>query len=141
MTSVNTLHIHQDLRRILLLAGAAALVALAIGCTPTTQVTVAGDAQTSHGIAVTGRGAASVSPDVAMVNLGVEVNAPTVAEARSQAAMAMEAIEDAITGHGVEERDIQTQHFNIYPQYSYPQDGTPQITGFVVSNLVAVKVR
>lgn len=139
---VSTTNPRLNIRRVLLLAGAGALAALAIGCTPTTQVTVAGDAQTSQGIAVTGRGEALVSPDLAILNLGVEVNAESVAEARSAAADAMEAIQESITSQGVEERDIQTQYFNIYPQYSYPPNGgTPTIVGFTVQNVVQVKVR
>ena len=128
-------------RRALLGAGAAVLVALTVACTPKTEVTVAGAAQTSQGIAVSGQGSVSVRPDIALLNLGVEVNAPTVAEARGQAADAMQAVQDAITGLGVSVEDIQTQYFNIYPQYSYPEREAPQITGFVVSNQAQVKVR
>lgn len=128
-------------RRSILIGGAAALVALTVACTPKTEVTVAGAAQTSQGIAVSGQGSVTVRPDIAMLNLGVEVNAPTVAEARAQAADAMDAVQTAITALGVAAEDVQTQYFNIYPQYSYPEREAPQITGFVVSNQSQVKVR
>jgi uncharacterized protein YggE len=137
---MNLKNIHAG-RRSLLVAGAAAVLLLGVACTPTTEVTVAGDAQTSQGIAVSGQGTVSVTPDLAVINLGVEVSAATVADARGQAADAMQAIQDAITGLGVEERDIQTQYFNIYPQYSYADDKAPTITGFTVSNQSSVKVR
>jgi hypothetical protein len=137
---MNLRNIHAR-RTSLLVAGAAAVLLLGVACTPTTEVTVAGDAQTSQGIAVSGQGTVSVAPDLGLINLGVEVSAPTVAEARGQAADAMQAIQDAIGDLGVEERDIQTQYFNIYPQYSYSDDKAPTITGFTVSNQSSVKVR
>src|SRR5690606_8055842 len=111
-----------SMRRGAILAGGAALLALGVACTPTTEVTVApGEGAAAQGIAVSGEGSVSVRPDVAIVDLGVEVNAATVAEARAQAADAMTAIQDALSAQGVEEADIRTQYFNIYPQYSYPE--------------------
>ncbi len=128
-------------RRAILGVGAAALVALSVACTPTTEVTVAGNATTSQGIAVSGEGSISVRPDIALLNLGVEVHALTVAEARGGAADAMQAIQDAIADEGVAPEDVQTQYFNIYPQYSYPEREAPQITGYIVQNQSQVKVR
>src|SRR5690606_32871307 len=69
------------------------------------------------------------------------VIAPTVAEARGQAADAMQAVQDALTGMGIPAEDIRTQYFNIYPQYSYPEREAPTITGFVVMNQSTVKIR
>jgi len=129
------------LRKAALVLGAGAIVALAVGCTPTTEVTVAGNAQTSQGIAVSGTGSVAVQPDIAIINMGIEVTAPTVAEAREQAADAMTALEEAVAGQGVEDADIQTRYFNIYPQYSYAEGAAPAITGFTVTNQVEVKVR
>lgn len=125
----------------ILAVGAAAVLLLGVACTPTTEVTVAGDAQNSQGIAVSGQGSVSVAPDLGLINLGVEVSASTVADARAQAADAMKAIQDALASLGVEARDIQTQYFNIYPQYSYADGEAPKITGFTVSNQSTVKAR
>lgn len=130
------------LRRSAIVAGAAALIVVGVACTPTTEVTVAGEGQSGmRGISVTGEGTVSVRPDIGIVNVGVEVTAPTVAEARGNAADAMSAIEDALSAEGVDEADIQTQYFNIYPQYSYSEREAPQIVAFTVSNTVTVKVR
>ena len=40
-------------------------------------------------------------------------------EARDKAASALEAIIKALKTNGVAEKDIQTQQFNIQPQYDY----------------------
>lgn len=74
---------------------AAALLAAACGGGDT-NVTVAGAEQT--GISVTGTGAVTVVPDVAILIMGVEVMRETVAEAREKAAAANQAISHPANG-------------------------------------------
>lgn len=117
------------------------------------------------GIWVTGVGRETVRPDLATISLGVEARASTVAEAMTQANQAMNKIMEALRARGIPENDIQTQYFNIQPQYSYrdvetcdpapmPPDGTSKpmpeqcyrhgeqvLTGYIVTNQVSVKVR
>ena len=95
------------------------------------------------GISVSGTGSVTVTPDIGVFEVGVEVTADTVALARSGAAEAMQRVRASITGNGVEERDIATRFFNIYPQYDYDNDddGGPRITGYTVNNHIEVKVR
>ena len=81
-----------------------------------TSVTLAQPQQS--GISVTGQGSVTVAPDIAVISLGVEVSRPTVEEARNEAALLMTAMQDALARNGVEERDIATRFFSIYPQYS-----------------------
>ena len=76
-----------------------------------------------------------------MLSVGVEVTRTTVAVARAEAAEAMEAVRDTLARNGIEERDIKTQFFSISPQYSRPRNGTLEITGYTVSNLLSVTVR
>ena len=107
------------LRMLAPVAALAALALLAAACTAgDTTVTVAQPQQT--GISVSGNGSVTVVPDIAVLSLGIEVTRETVAEARSEAAEAMEAVRAALGRDGVEERDIATQYFNIFPQYSRP---------------------
>jgi uncharacterized protein YggE len=112
-----------------------------VACRSDTHVSV-GEAQT--GITVTGTGRVTVVPDIGLLNLGVEVSRPTVAEARAEAASAMDAVRTSLQQNGVEDRDITTQFFNIQPQYGPPEPverGLPAIIGYTVSNQVTVKVR
>jgi len=140
-TKINSGMSRRSFGRGAILAGAGAILALGVACTPTTEVTVAGDATTSQGIAVTGEGTVSVRPDMGLLNLGIEVTGETVASARDQASEAMQAMQDAMGAEGVAEEDIQTQFFNIYPQYNYSESSAPTISGYIVSNQVQVKVR
>jgi hypothetical protein len=108
-----------NIRRSLVVPLVAATALLAAACTAgDTTVTVAQPQQT--GISVSGTGSVTVVPDLAVLSLGVEVTRETVAEAQSAAAEAMEAMRAALGRDGVEERDIATQYFNIFPQYSRP---------------------
>ena len=121
--------------------GALALVVLgAVACTPETSVTVASPGGQT-GISVSGEGAVSVPPDIAVLALGASATDQTVAAARDRAAVAMQAIVDAAKGNGVDEKDIRTTSFNIYPQYSYSEDKGQQITGYQVTNLASIIVR
>jgi uncharacterized protein YggE len=94
----------------MLLTAAALLVACAGG---ETAVTVT-QAQQS-GISVSGNGSITVTPDVAVLGIGVEVTRATVAAARDEAADAMAAVREALVGKGIEERDIKTEFFSIRP--------------------------
>jgi uncharacterized protein YggE len=100
------------------------------------------------GIWVTGRASVSVDPDLVLLNVGVEAIAETVAEARGQAADAMDAIVAAVKAKGLEDKDVQTLSFNIWPQYEYPEveeNGVrvrkQTLVGYTVSNTARIKIR
>ncbi len=94
------------------------------------------------GIWVSGSGRVVVTPDLALLDLGVEARATTVAEARDQAARAMDGIMAVLEEAGIDEKDIKTRFFNIQPEYTYNErDRRQEITGYRVTNTVNVKVR
>lgn len=128
--------------RLLAVTLLAGLALGAVACTPKTEVTVAAPGQAS-GITVQGTATVAVRPDVARLNLGVEVTAPTVAAARNGAAEAMTKVQAVLKQKGVQEKDIRTTSLNITPRYSNTPDrtGTPTITGYSVSNVLQVTVR
>ena len=119
------------------IAAIALLGVLAAACTGETTVHTG---TAGEGISVTGVGRVAVEPDVAIVSLGVEVQATTVSRARSEAAEAMQDVRDSLADNGVEDTDIQTRFFNIFPQFDFERR-TPEIIGFTVSNQVEIKVR
>ena len=89
-----------------------------------------------------GIGRVTVTPDLGLLDLGVEARATTVAEARDQAATAMTSIMNVLAGAGIEERDIRIQFFNIQPEYVWNETKRRQeIVGYRVTNTVNVKVR
>jgi uncharacterized protein YggE len=122
--------------------GLATFVATALlltACSDGATVTVSQPQQS--GISVTGNGSVTVVPDIAVLSLGVEVTAKTVADARMQAAEAMAAVQQTLTDNAIADADITTTSFSIQPQYDYRSDDTPQVIGYTVSNRLSVKVR
>ncbi len=133
-----------------------AVAAMALsGCLPSASAapTPAGESP-ARTITVVGRGEVKAKPDIATVNLGVEVLAATVDEAMGQAAERMKAILTTLKGLGIAEKDIQTSNFSISFERQGPialpaVEGTPGAgagqetpAGFYrVSNMVQVTVR
>ena len=94
------------------------------------------------GISVTGEGKVTVTPDLAVLSVGVEAIADTVAQAQSQASEAMAAISTAIKNSGVEDKDIQTQYFRIEQRLDWDSfRETSTVIGYMVTNTVTAKIR
>ena len=126
--------------RSLLAVGALAIGLVAVACGDgNTEITINQPQQT--GIAVTGSGSVTVVPDIAVISIGVEALRETVAEAREDAARAESALRETLTENGIEEQDISTQFFNIFPQYRFTEERGQEIIGYMVSNQLSVKVR
>ena len=112
------------------------------------QVAPAAYGSDATGIWVSGQGTITLEPDLAMLDFGVEVNAPSVSEANSQAAAAMDAIIEALKTRGVKDEDIQTSRFSVSPRYRYVEEetdgvrtGRDVLTGYRVRNNATVKLR
>ena len=95
-----------------------------------------------EGIWVTGQGKVAAVPDIATLRLGVEAREASVAEAQTQAAEAMERVMDALTDHGVAEKDIQTQYFSIQQVTKWNRETEEEtVVGYRVRNVVTAKIR
>lgn len=107
-------------------------------------------------ITVTGEGEAFAVPDVAEINFTVSEEADTVPEAQELATEKMNAVLAALEDAGIEENDIKTIGYNVYPKYEYsrtdalcydagayicPPIGRQVIVGYEVSQSVSVKIR
>jgi len=93
-----------------------------------------------HTISVTGSGLVTVKPDVADVSLGVQVQRQSAKAARNDAASAMSAVIAALKSLGIADDDIKTTTIDLSPIYDY-NSGSRRITGYQVTNMVAVHVR
>ena len=97
-----------------------------------------------------GEGFVMVVPDIAIVTIGVTTRGETARAALDQNSAETARVIAAITGAGVEARDVQTSGFNVFPVYEErpPRaDGEggivemPKIVGYQVQNEVRVTVR
>ncbi|HEV7809708.1 MAG TPA: SIMPL domain-containing protein [Candidatus Limnocylindrales bacterium] len=98
-------------------------------------------AVTQRTITVPGRGTLRVEPDLGRVRLGVVVVTPSPSEARTAAAVAMEAVIGAIVASGVERKELRTSLVALDAVRDYSQDATPRITGYQLTNTIEVLVR
>ncbi len=93
-------------------------------------------------IIVTGAGEASGSPDIAFLNLGVETEGATAAEALRKNSAQMEATLKSLRDAGVDKKDIQTSNLNVGAKFDYSRnDGPPKIIGYQATNTVSVKIK
>ncbi|MFC2044390.1 SIMPL domain-containing protein [Chloroflexota bacterium] len=95
-----------------------------------------------QGIWVNGEGKVTAVPDLSTLRLGIETEAPSVAEAQSQATVAMDEVMKALDSKGIAEKDIQTQHFNIHRVTKWDRVKEEEVvTGYRVANTVIAKIR
>jgi uncharacterized protein YggE len=96
-------------------------------------------------ITTAARGEARITPDRAMISIGVHTRAATAAQAGAENARKQKAVIDALRAKGISPEQISTTDYNIYPQHAYnPQregDEAPRIIGYNVTNTVRVDVR
>lgn len=109
-------------------------------CAPAAQVGSNAQGITPQ-VSVTGSGVVYVVPDIAYINVGVRSQGDTVADAMTANNAQAQAIKDTLVGQGVDEMDIQTSSFNVYPQSDYDFQGVITRTYFSVENNVYVTVR
>jgi uncharacterized protein YggE len=95
-----------------------------------------------HTIAVSGTGRIVLTPDIADLRLGVTSTAKTVKDARAAAATSMTAVIASLKNLGIADKDIQTTTLSLQPVYDYSTNtNPPRLTGYQLSNAVAVTVR
>jgi uncharacterized protein len=102
---------------------------------------VADSSSTPGTIVTSGTGRISVEPDTAELRLGVATSQSTVGAARAAATDAMTSILAAVTGAGVDRRDVQTSTLSVQPRYEYADGKPPKLAGYDLANLVLVTVR
>jgi uncharacterized protein len=121
------------LRYVLLISGVLLVAAAIAGVAQPGSGGAANDSTTT--ITVIGNGTVNATPDKASFDFGVQVNAPTAAEATNKVNQQARKIIDALKHDGVADADIQTSSVSLWPQTS--RDGQT-ITGYQASNSVTV---
>ncbi len=131
------------INRSVLYLGVVALSLLLVGCTTAPVVTDVRGAAFPHSLTVVGYGTASGIPDMAVIQLGVNILDEDVGAGVAEANAIIASIKAAVLEKGVIEKDIQTTNFNVWPEDRYdPQTGFPSGERlFHIDGTVQVKVR
>jgi len=103
--------------------------------------------ETESIITVQGTGEVYAKPDLALTTFSVVVEAASVAEALEENTERMNAVIAAVRNEGVEEKDLKTTSFNVYPRYEwyektiYYPTGKRVLVGYEVHQSLQVKIR
>lgn len=104
----------------------------------------------SDAFSVTGEGRVKAAPDSATVRLGVVAQAPTSEAAKTALNTNINKVIEAVKALGVEEKNIKTENFNVYPEYnngvkplapnSEPASDQNRISGYNANTNISVTV-
>jgi uncharacterized protein len=102
-------------------------------------------------ITVSGTGEINRAPDTAKFSFTVRNESPSVKTAQSTVSTKVDALTKALKDAGVDEKNIKTENYSSYPQYSYnqvscmalncPKPGSPTIRGYEVVHTISIAVK
>lgn len=125
----------------LVLTGALALaITPALQAAPAAQPQAADDScNAARSVQVTGTAVVNVTPDRALVRLGVQSNASSIDAVENANSAAIQKVIQAVIARGVEAKDISTDIYVIEPVYE--NYDSLFIKGYRITNEVAVTLR
>src|SRR3989339_25485 len=91
-------------------------------------------------ISMTGEGKVVVVPDIAEIRLGLSTENKDVAVAQRENSDKINNVIKKLKEFNVEKEDIQTESYNVYPNYDWRDSGSV-LTGYKVDQTVKVKIR
>lgn len=90
-------------------------------------------------VTVQGKGSLRMTPDLALLNMGVEVTAPTAQEAVQENSRIMQAVLDTLFSFNIPKDEIKTTWFSLWRETEY-REGKQVFKGFRVSHTLEVPV-
>jgi len=99
------------------------------------------DIMPSNTITVSAAGEVFAKPDIAQISVSAVREAKTVLEAQKSHTESINKIVAYLKDSGIEEKDIRTSAYNIYPRYDYLRDKGQVFRGYEVSQTLDVKIR
>ncbi len=89
---------------------------------------------------VNGTGKITASPDIAVADIAINVEAATSVAAQDEANKKSKTVVQYLENAGIKTTDIKTSGYSIYPQYDYSA-GRTRIRGYQVMQSLTVKIR
>lgn len=98
-------------------------------------------AATTNTVSFSGEGKVISKSDIALVNLSIVTESATSKSAQDNNSKKSKAVVEFLKKQKIEDKDIKTTSYNIYPQYSYPRYDKPVISGYQVNQTMEIKIR
>ncbi len=112
---------------------------------------IGGGVPATNTITVNGTGEVFAVPDIGSFTFSVTEEKPTVKDAQAEATRKINIALGLLRSADVEERDIKTTAYNVYPRYEYKREicpfgvpcpvGKRELVGYTVSQTISVKIR
>lgn len=88
---------------------------------------------------VTGEGKTVVIPNMARISVGVQSAGKTVKDTQRDMNAKIQAVSSSIKGLGIDEKDIKTTNYSLYPLYDY-NGNTQKITGYQANSTLSITI-
>ena len=92
-------------------------------------------------VTVTGSGTAEATPDQLTLSIGVECRRDSAGDAYAAAGEASAAVTAALRSRGAENRDIRTSGLNVRADVVWQEGRGQQVTGYLASSMLSVRLR
>ena len=92
-------------------------------------------------LTVQGEGKVQAVPDIATLSVEVSQEAEELDPVMTRVRREMGKVLETVKAQGIEDKDVQTEIFNVRPKWEYDKRVNPRRVGYVVTNRVSVKVR
>jgi len=92
-------------------------------------------------ITISATGSTNVVPDAVRITATVSVIGKTSKEALATAATTASAVRKALTANKIATKDVATQSLSVFPEYTYPANATPVLSGYRASQGFDITVR
>jgi uncharacterized protein len=92
-------------------------------------------------ITISATGSTNVVPDAVRIAATVSVVGKTSKEALATASSTSTAVRKALTANKIATKDVATQSVSVFPEYTYPANGTPVLSGYRASQSFDITVR
>lgn len=97
-------------------------------------------ATTSNTVTFSGSGKVLAKPDIAKFRFSIMTQAVDSKAAQDANAAKSKEVAAVLKKLNIDEKDIRTMGYNIYPQQTYSNNGGPRVTGYQVTQAYEVKI-
>jgi len=126
-----------------ILVGLVLLLFIAMGISALTNKNNGSEYSRSNAnqISFTGEGKVYSNPDTAFIDFSVVTQGTDISNVQDSNTKKMNKVIDFLKSFGIEDKDIKTTNYGLYPQYTYENNQIPQIMGYQITQTLSVKIR
>ena len=117
------------------------ILSLAIALIGAVGLSAPANAADTRYITISATGSTAVVPDAVRITATVSVIGKTSKEALATAATTASAVRKALTANKIATKDVATQSLSVFPEYTYPANATPVLSGYRASQGFDITIR